>query len=213
VAGVWRDYARQFGAIVVDRQAYRLATGDDAVTDVALWLAHDARPEATMAALRALPSSPPLEIASATAMRIRALAVFDRSFAVTYLLEAVAMGIGLIGIAAAFGAQTLARIKEFGMLRHLGVSRREILWLLAAEGLILTTIGTLAGLALGFAVALVLIHVVNPQSFHWTMDLHLPVALLASIALALLACAALSARVAGRAAAASPALLAVREDW
>ena len=61
--------------------------------------------------------------------------------------------------------------------------------------------------------SIVLIRVINPQSFHWTMDVHVPWTLLASIALALLASAALTARVAGRAAASRSAVRAVSEDW
>src|SRR5256885_8655801 len=67
--------------------------------------------------------------------------IFDRSFAVTYWLQAVAIGIGLFGIAASFSAQVLARRKEFGLLAHLGLTRRDILAVVAGEGMAWTTAG------------------------------------------------------------------------
>jgi hypothetical protein len=93
---------------------------------------------------------------------------------VTYLLEAVAVAIGLAGVAASFAALAAARRKEFGMLRHLGLTRRQIGWMLAQEGALAAGVGVLAGLLAGGAIGLVLIEVVNRQSFHWSMDVHVP---------------------------------------
>src|SRR5207302_1340462 len=78
------------------------------------------------------------------------------------------------GVAATFSAQILARTKEFGMLRHVGVSRGQIIAMLLDEGALLGAVGVIAGLGLGIAMGEVLIHVVNPQSFHWTMETRLP---------------------------------------
>ncbi len=86
----------------------------------------------------------------------------------------MAIAIGLFGIAASFSAQVLARRKEFGLLVHLGLTRRQILAVVAVEGALWTAVGAALGLALGIAVSVVLVKVVNPQSFHWTMELLLP---------------------------------------
>jgi len=125
----------------------------------------------------------------------------------------VAIGIGLFGVAASFSAQVLARRKEFGLLAHLGLTRRQILAVVAGEGAAWTLIGALAGLALGIAVAVVLVHVVNPQSFHWTMDLRVPWSRLALLCAAVLAAGTVTAWLAGRAAATRDAVRAVKEDW
>jgi len=125
----------------------------------------------------------------------------------------VAIGIGLFGVAASFSAQVLVRRKEFGLLAHLGLTRRQILGVVAAEGLAWTALGALAGTALGLLVSLVLVHVVNPQSFHWTMDLVLPWARLGALALAVVLAGTLTAWLAGRAAASRDAVQAVRQDW
>lgn len=218
VAGVWRDYVRQTGALVIDLGDYQRLTGDTRINDVQLWLAPGASAADVQARLRAVAQRATgnddlVDIASAAEVRGISLRIFDRSFAVTYWLQAVAIAIGLFGVAASFSAQVLARRKEFGLLAHLGLTRRQILAVVAGEGAAWTVIGAAAGLALGLGVAVVLVHVVNPQSFHWTMDLLVPWARLLLLCAAVVAAGTLTAWLAGRAAAGRDAVLAVKEDW
>lgn len=214
VRGVWRDYARQFGAVTMDLADYRRLTGDERLNDLSLWLEPGADAAAVQAALRALlPDPAMLDFASAAELRRLSLRIFDRSFAVTYYLQAVAIAIGLIGIAASLSAQVLARRKEFGLLAHLGLTRRQVVAIVAGEGTVWVAAGALVGLVLGIAVSTVLVFVVNPQSFHWTMELVLPWSRLALLALAVWLAGTATAAFAARRAAGRPAVLAVREDW
>ncbi len=257
IAGVWRDYARQSGAVVMDRAVWLALTGDARTSDLALWpregtdLAALQQSIRTLAApLAAAPTGPGgtaaasgasgampdhptpprpagqgesaddapvgaalVEFVSSSTIRERSLHIFDRSFAVTYWLQAVAIGIGLFGVAASFSAQVLARRKEFGLLAHLGLTRRQILAVVAGEGAAWTGVGAAAGLALGIVVSVVLVHVVNPQSFHWTMDLSLPGPRLFALCLAVIVSGTVTAWLAGRAAAGRDAVMAVKEDW
>jgi len=213
IAGVWRDYSRQTGAIMINLEDYRRLTGDRLINDAAIYLAPGADADQVAAALSAMAGPGVLEIARPGEIRALSLRIFDRTFAVTYLLEAVAITIGLAGVAASFAALAAARRREFGMLRHLGLTRRQIGWMLAQEGALAAGVGVLAGLLVGSAIGLVLIEVVNRQSFHWSMDLHIPWLSLALFASGLIALAALAAVLAGRQAMRQDAVLAVREDW
>jgi len=218
VAGVWRDYVRQSGAVIMDLRDYQRLTGDDRTSELQLWLTQGADAAAIQRrvreeAARLGHAGEMLEMASAAELRAVSLRIFDRSFAVTYWLQAVAIAIGLFGVAASFSAQVLARRKEFGLLAHLGLTRRQILAVVAGEGAAWTLVGAVAGVALGLAVAVVLVHVVNPQSFHWTMDLRVPWQRLAALGLAVIAAGTVTAWLAGRAAAGRDAVLAVKEDW
>ena len=114
---------------------------------------------------RALPQPALYEMRLPGEIRERALAIFDRTFAITYVLEAVAVLIGLIGIAASISTQVLARRAEFGVLRHLGFTRRQIGSLLALEGVGLGCVGVVCGWLSGIVIGLILIDVVNRQSF------------------------------------------------
>jgi putative ABC transport system permease protein len=218
VAGVWRDYVRQSGAIAMDSSDFIRLTGDRRANDLQLWLLPDAdalrvQQSVRELALREAGTGGMIDFASAQELRATSLRIFDRSFAVTYWLQAVAIAIGLFGIAASFSAQVLARRKEFGLLAHLGLTRRQILGVVAGEGATWTAMGSIAGLGLGLAVSVVLVHVVNPQSFHWTMDLLVPWSRLAALCAAVVIAGSATAWVAGRAAAGRDAVLAVKEDW
>lgn len=224
IASVWRDYVRQFGAVALDWKDYLALVGHAGnaaqISEIAIWpetqsQLSDTDLQAAIEQALSIPGQPPpaLEFVSSQALRERSLRIFDRSFAVTYWLQAVAIGIGLFGIAASFSAQVLARRKEFGLLAHLGLTRRNVLSVVAAEGLAWTMLGTIAGTLLGLGVAVILVHVVNPQSFHWTMELRLPLLRLLMLGAAVVLAGVITAWLAGRRAASADAVLAVKEDW
>ncbi len=219
VAGVWRDYARQFGTVAIDAEDFARLSDDRRINDIAFWVREGVDLAQLEVALRELADTGSgmngalLEFGSAQQIRAVSLKIFDRSFAVTYWLQAIAIGIGLFGVAASFSAQVLARRKEFGLLQHLGLTRQQVLRVVAAEGAAWTSLGALAGVGLGLAVSVVLVHVVNPQSFHWTMELTLPWGRLSLLAAAVIAAGTVTARLAAQAAASRDAVLAVKEDW
>ena len=213
VAGAWRDYSSQSGAVQMRLSDYRALTGDNGANAFAIWTGKDVPAARIEEQIRALPFGAALEYARPDDIRSMSLTIFDRSFAVTYLLEAIAIAIGLSGVAATFSAQTLARAKEFGMLRHVGVTRGQVLRILALEGGALTALGIACGFVLGLVISLILVFVVNPQSFHWSMQLHVPWPLLAVVATVLLAASVLTALMSGRYALSGGPIQAVREDW
>ncbi len=212
VAGVWRDYARQQGAVVIRGEDYSRLTGDQSRDEAAIMLS----PGADAGSVRremaaALPAG--VSVAEPSTLRRFALQLFDRSFAITYVLEAVAILVGLAGVAATMSAQTIARSKEFGMLRHLGLTCGQVTAMLASEGALLGAIGAIAGVALGALLGQVLIHVVNPQSFNWTMTTIWPFVTIFGVTAALTGAASLTAVLAGRRSTSGDAVAAVREDW
>jgi putative ABC transport system permease protein len=214
IAGIWRDYARLSGSVVVSRQAYTAATGDETANEGSLWLNTGADPEEAARMLRlAVGNGDALEITTSTALHERSLQIFDRAFAITYALEVIAVIIGLTGVSFAASSTALARRAEFGMLRHVGMLRRQIIGMLADEGILTSAFGVVYGLGLGVALSLVLVYVINRQSFNWSIDLAVPVWQLALLSAALIAAAAVTAVWSGRAALSQDAVRAVREDW
>jgi putative ABC transport system permease protein len=99
------------------------------------------------------------------------------------------------------------------MLRHIGMLRAQVLWMLASEGAILSALAVLYGLLLGGLLSLILVYVINRQSFNWSIDLSVPWLELAALGAALIAASALTALWSGRAAMSQDPIRAVREDW
>ncbi|HEY0877663.1 MAG TPA: FtsX-like permease family protein [Zeimonas sp.] len=188
VAGVWRDYARQHGSVVVDAAAWRALGGDDTANDAAVWFDEATpRDEAWRALREAVDAVAGFEWRSSGDLRALSLRIFDRSFAVTYALEAIAIAVALFGVASTWAAEGLARRREFATLQNLGLARSQIAVSFALEALLQIAIALAWGTVVGLAIALVLIYRVNPQSFHWTMQFAWPGGLLAASALGLLA--------------------------
>jgi putative ABC transport system permease protein len=211
---VWRDYEHQNGAIVMDRDEYVRVTGDHTLNTVWFWLDDSVDATALGNSVRDLmPPGTQHDMRTPGDLRRLSLAAFDRTFAITYLLELVAVTIGLFGIAAGISAQVLARRSEFGALRHIGFTRGQIATMLSIEGAVLGALGVIVGLMTGGVIGLILIYVVNRQSFHWSMDLSVPTPLLSVLSVALIAAAALIAVVSGRQAMGGEVVRAVKEDW
>lgn len=214
IRGIWRDYEHQSGAIVMERHTYVRLSGDAAINTIWFWLAPGASQPAVQQQIRdRLPTGSEYDMRTPRELRQLSLQAFDRTFAVTYVLELIAILIGLFGISAGTSAQVLARRREFGVLRHIGLTRAQIAATLAIEGAGLGTLGVLAGLMTGGAVSLILIYVVNRQSFHWSMELFVPGGLLGGLSLALIASAAGIAVFSGRQAMRGDVVKAVKEDW
>ena len=68
-------------------------------------------------------------------------------------------------------------------------------------------------LLLGAVISLILIHVVNRQSFHWSMDWSIPWLGLAAFSATLLLLAVATTVVAAREAMSEDAVRAVKDDW
>jgi putative ABC transport system permease protein len=113
------------------------------------------------------------------ALRAEAIRVFDRTFAITYALEAVSVFVAVMGIAGALLALVIDRRREFGLLRFLGGTTGQIRRIVLFEAGLLGLIANLSGIALGLVLSLLLIFVINRQSFGWTIQFHWPVAVLA----------------------------------
>jgi putative ABC transport system permease protein len=183
------------------------------VNDFAIHLTKGVDAEQAKRAIRAaLPEARGLRFEDAAEIHRRSLELFDRSFAVTYALEAIAIVIGLAGVTSSFAALAWSRRREFGVLRFLGFRRGEILKLLALEGAVTGAMGAILGVMVGIAVSLVLVHVVNRQSFHWTLEVHWPITGVAALLAAVVALCAVGARLSAAFAVRHEAVLAVKDD-
>ena len=199
VGGLFRDYGRQHGTVVMATADYERLTGDRSRSGVSVWLTKGADPAKVMARIQAqLPELAHLKWISASDVRQLSLQIFDRSFAMTYALEAAALFVALFSVAAGVTGQLILRRREFGLLAHLGMSEPDRWRLVSLEVGMLLLVAVVWASLLGGLMSQILIHKVNPESFHWTMNTHFDMGQWALISVLLLLIGVLTARWAAR---------------
>ncbi len=187
IVGVFRDYGNEAGSLFLDRarMARLYPSGveaggvpDGPVHGVALYL----RPGADVAAVsarlaRELPAT--LGVADNERLRRRALRVFDQTMAVTGLLEVLALAIAVLGLALSLWTLARERAAETALLRALGESRFEAGAGFVGRGALIGALALVLGGGAGALLTLLLVRVVNPLWFGWSLELHWPLASLA----------------------------------
>lgn len=170
VAHVYRDY-RPARPTVILPMAYQTRVPVDAIAwDQVVMMTEPDAAGAVAAALRR--SHPDADVRDHAEIRAAATAAFDRSFAVSNALTAVAVGVAVVGLYAALTALQANREREFRLLAAVGLARAEIWRLALARTLVLGAVAAAAAVPLGVAIAWVLCAFVNPLAFGWTITLH-----------------------------------------
>jgi putative ABC transport system permease protein len=178
VAGIYYDYSSSQGFVLLDRSTLLHYLPDQPATNAAVYLKPGADEEAVRRVIEQRTKDLGLNIARNRELRSTAIEIFDRTFAITWALEAVAIVVAMLGAANSLLAVVLDRRRELGLLRYLGASPTQVRNMILVEAGFLGLLAATLGLALGFALSLLLIFVVNKQSFGWTIQFHPPAGLL-----------------------------------
>jgi putative ABC transport system permease protein len=170
VVGVFYDYATDGGRVLMDRSLWRRQWRDDGVTALAVYLDAGVHYETVRTAIEtATAPEHRLSVVSNQGLKAEVLDVFDQTFAITRALDLVAMAVAALGVASTVFAIVLERRREIGVIRALGASRSQVRRVVVWEATLIGLLGAALGVAVGFAVSVVLIKVVNVQSFGWTI--------------------------------------------
>jgi putative ABC transport system permease protein len=178
VIDIFYDYGHEAGYIVLDWGTLRRYLPDSAPTNLAVYLAPGADLERTRTAIQKAIANTRLMMLSNGQIRQQAIRVFDQTFAITYAVEAISILVAIGGVAGALISIVIDRKREFGVLRFLGGTSAQIRKLILVEAALMGILANVLGLALGYVLSLVLVYVINKQSFGWTIQFHWPVAVL-----------------------------------
>src|SRR5271169_4121494 len=178
ITDVYYDYSSERGYILIDRGTLLRYLPDPTPSNLAVFLDPSANLARTRKAIQEVAAGHHILIFSNRDLRAEAVRIFDRTFAITYALETVAVFVAIMGIAGALLALVIDRRRELGLLRFLGASATQVRKLILVEAGLLGLLANLAGFALGYFLSLILVFVINKQSFGWTIRYHWPVAVL-----------------------------------
>jgi putative ABC transport system permease protein len=212
ISGIYFDYGSVQGSVAMDLSRFEKMFGQGPVNTVALYLKPGTDSERLVDELRAALPDRGLQIRSNRALRNRVLAIFEETFAVTRLLQAMSLIIAACGITLTLLVLARERISELALYRALGASRPQIFRVFLGQGLALAVFGIGMGSAGGLALALILVFGINRAYFGWTLALHFPMQALAGEALLLLSAAMLASLYPAFRASRTPATELSRDD-
>jgi putative ABC transport system permease protein len=180
ITDVYPDYSAERGYILMDRETALRYLPDPIPSNLAVFLTPSADADSVRKAMQQLAANRHILVFSNRDLRAEAIRIFDRTFAITYALEAVAVCVAVMGIAGALLALVIDRRRELGLLRLLGASAAQTRKLILVEAGLLGLLANLVGFFLGYLLSLILVFVINKQSFGWTIRFHWPVTILFS---------------------------------
>lgn len=180
VLDVYYDYSSEAGVVLMDRATLFRYLPDTQPTNVAVYLKPGVSLDEGQRAVERVIAGRRIAVARNRTLRDQGIQVFDRTFAITYVLEALAAFVAIIGVGGALLALVIDRRREFGLLRFLGAADRQVRGIILFEAGLLGALANIAGVTLGLILSLLLIRVINKQSFGWTIQFHWPVLVLLS---------------------------------
>jgi putative ABC transport system permease protein len=180
VAGIYYDYSSSQGWVIVDRPTLLRYLPDLPAASASVYLAPGADLNTVHAAIERRLAADSVFVEPNRELRRISMEIFDRTFAITWALEAVAILVAMLGAANALLAMALDRRRELALLRYLGASRPQVRGMILAEAAWIGLLSTTLGLALGVVLSLLLVLVVNKQSFGWSIQFHPPILLISA---------------------------------
>ncbi len=172
IVGIYYDYATSEGTVIMSMDDYRRFWNDDTFTALDVRIAADADADRVARDLEdALAPVQRLFIRPNQALRDDALAVFDRTFAITGALQMLATVVAFIGVLSALLSLQLDKQRQLGILRAMGLTARQLWGLVMLETGLMGAVAGLLSIPAGYALSLVLVYVINRRSFGWTLQM------------------------------------------
>jgi putative ABC transport system permease protein len=119
---------------------------------------------------------PRIAVESRIDMRAQALRIFDRTFAITQALTLLALVVAVVGMYNALTALRLNQGPTMRLLHAQGITVAERRRISLIRSSVVGGLAAVLALPLGIGMAWTLCVVLNPRSFGWAVDLHLPLA-------------------------------------
>lgn len=193
VAAVYYDYSSDRGLVMMDRRTFGRHFGEVQPTGLTVYLREGADPDRVRSDLLAgIAGRFRVYVYTNASLRREVLRIFDSTFAITYALEIIAILVAILGVSGTLLTLVLERQREIAVLRLVGTDRRQVRRLVVLEALMIGAVSQAVGLVVGVLLSLVLIFVINVQSFGWTIQFHLPLAFLAQMSVVILVATALA---------------------
>jgi putative ABC transport system permease protein len=170
IAGIFYDYGTELGVVMMPLERYQYYFADQQLSSLGIYVADGVDSEQMVETIRTQFPDVALVVRSNQTLRTASVAILDRTFAITNVLQLLATIVAFVGIFAALTAMQLERVREFGMLRAIGLDPRQLWQLVLGETSLMGVVAGVVAMPIGTAMAVALIYVINRISFGWTLQ-------------------------------------------
>ncbi|MFV2056602.1 MAG: FtsX-like permease family protein [Thiohalomonadales bacterium] len=199
IVGVYRDYGSEKGVVTINRASYLKFWDDETITSLGVYANPGIDPEVLVSKLEDIVNQQyrnptfdikrqDLSIRSNKAVKEASISVFERSFSITHVLRVLAITVAFVGILSALMSIMIERSKELALLRAIGLTPRQVWWVISGETGLMGAMAGILALPLGLILASILIYVINQRSFGWSMEMNIePFVIVQAVVLAITA--------------------------
>jgi putative ABC transport system permease protein len=175
VSGVFYDYSSDWGMVLMEKKVYQSLWNDEALHSAGIYLKEGVSQQTFKETIRERYSKPyRLFVVSHRELRNEVLKIFDQTFAITYALEFIAIIVAILGIINSLNALIIERQRDIGIIRAVGGFRKQVQKAILIEAGMIGFFSHILGLLCGFLLSILLIYVINKQSFGWTIQFSIP---------------------------------------
>jgi putative ABC transport system permease protein len=175
ISGVFYDYSSDWGMVLLEKKLFQSLWNDETLHSAGIYLKEGVSQESFKEIIRERYSKPyRLFVVSHRELRREVLKIFDQTFAITYALEFIAIIVAILGIINSLNALIIDRQRDIGIIRAVGAFRRQIQKTTLIEAGMIGFFSHILGLLCGFLLSILLIYVINKQSFGWTIQFSIP---------------------------------------
>lgn len=173
IAGVFYDYGAEHGRIYIEQGHYQRIWGDTAIDSIELFLNNPRQKQPLLSQLeQTLTPEAGLQLVDSAIIKQQVLAVFDRTFAITQILQTLVLIIAVVAIVSTLMLYQLQRQTQLLTLRVLGVTVNELRKLFFIQAGFIGSCAGLLAIPLGLLMAWLLVFVINPAAFGWSLQFH-----------------------------------------
>jgi putative ABC transport system permease protein len=175
ISGVFYDYSSDWGMVLLEKKLFQSLWNDETLHSAGIYLKEGVSQEAFKEMIRERYSKPyRLFVVSHRQLRNEVLKIFDQTFAITYALEFIAIIVAILGIINSLNALIIERHRDIGIVRAVGAFRSQVEKTTLIEAGMIGFFSHILGLLCGFLLSILLIYVINKQSFGWTIQFSIP---------------------------------------
>jgi len=169
VVAVIRDYSSEQGFVAASDDLYLRWFEDRTVDNLGVYLVDGRSPDAFGEAVARMLPDDSVDWITPADVRRESLAVFDRTFRISWALATLVGLIALVALTSALLAQGLERSREYATLRALGLPPGGLFRLVTIQSGGLTLVALITALPLALLIHYALSLLIQPRAFGWSV--------------------------------------------